>query len=162
MLQQQLQKQQQQLQEQQQQQQQLQEQQQQQQQQQLQEQQQQQQQLQQQQQQQQNQQPQVKLPSQSLMNNKNDDNTNEEILSNMPTSQFICHLCLRSPAASYVLNCGHLPFCNECCDFFIREKKKCPICKTFVKLKQRAYLDVMKTKNTNKDDTTQIDAIELD
>ena len=160
-LQQQLQKQQQQLQEQQQQQQQLQEQQQQQQQQ-LQEQQQQQQQLQQQQQQQQNQQPQVKLPSQSLMNNKNDDNTNEEILSNMPTSQFICHLCLRSPAASYVLNCGHLPFCNECCDFFIREKKKCPICKTFVKLKQRAYLDVMKTKNTNKDDTTQIDAIELD
>ena len=117
---------------------------------------------QQQQQQQQNQQPQVKLPSQSLMNNKNDDNTNEEILSNMPMSPFICHLCLRSPAASYVLNCGHLPFCNECCDFFIRERKKCPICKTFVKSKQRAYLDVMKTKNTNKDDTTQIDAIELD
>ena len=105
-------------------------------------------------------QPQVRLPSQ-YMNQRSNNNANEEIESTMPTSQFICHMCLRSPAASYILNCGHLPFCSECSDLFIRERKKCPICKTFVTSRQRAYVEVMKTKETKKDDS-QVDAIDLD
>ena len=96
------------------------------------------------------QQPQVRLPSQYL-NQRSNDTANEEIESTTPTSQFICHMCLRSPAASYILNCGHLPFCSECSLLFIHERKKCPICKTCVTSRQRAYVEVMKTKETKKD-----------
>ena len=83
-------------------------------------------------------------------------NTNEEIESTMPTSQFICHMCLRPPTASYLLNCGHLPFCNDCSLLFIKERKKCPICKTCVTSRHRAYVEVMKTKETKKDDSNVI------
>ena len=117
-------------------------------------------------QQQQQPQPQVRLPSQNPNKRKriSSNNSNEEILeeieSTTPTTQFMCHMCLRSPTASYILNCGHLPFCNECSTLFIRERKKCPICKTFVTSKQRAYIELMKTKDTKNDDS-QV-AIDLD
>ena len=76
-------------------------------------------------------------------------------------SQFICHMCLRSPTASYVLNCGHLPFCEECSNLFIREKRKCPLCKSKVISKQRVYLDLMKTK-ANADEKDDANVISLD
>ena len=116
--------------------------------------------------QQQQPQPQVRLASQNPNKRKriSSNNSNEEILeeieSTTPTTQFMCHMCLRSPTASYILNCGHLPFCNECSTLFIRERKKCPICKTFVTSKQRAYIELMKTKDTKNDDS-QV-AIDLD
>ena len=116
--------------------------------------------------QQQQPQPQVRLASQNPNKRKriSSNNSNEEILeeieSTTPTTQFTCHMCLRSPTASYILNCGHLPFCNECSTLFIRERKKCPICKTFVTSKQRAYIELMKTKDTKNDDS-QV-AIDLD
>ena len=83
-------------------------------------------------------------------------NKNEEIESTMSMSHFICHNCLRSPTASYLLNCGHLPFCDNCSISFIRERKKCPICKTFVTTRHRAFVEVMKTKETKKDDSNVI------
>ena len=70
--------------------------------------------------------------------------------------QFICHMCLRSPTASYVLNCGHLPFCEDCSILFIRKGKKCPICKSLVTSRHRTYIDLMKTKATEKDDSNVI------
>ena len=76
-------------------------------------------------------------------------------------SQFICHMCLRSPTASYVLNCGHLPFCEECSNLFIRETRKCPLCKSKVISKQRVYLDLMKTK-ANADEKDDANVISLD
>ena len=76
-------------------------------------------------------------------------------------SQFICHMCLRSPTASYVLNCGHLPFCEKCSNLFIRETRKCPLCKSKVISKQRVYLDLMKTK-ANADEKDDANVISLD
>ena len=86
---------------------------------------------------------------------KSDDKI-EGIKSTMPMSHFICHNCLRSPTASYLLNCGHLPFCNECSASFIRERKMCPICKTCVTTRHRAFVEVMKTKENKKDDSNVI------
>ena len=44
-----------------------------------------------------------------------------------------CHMCSRRPTASFILlNCGHLPFCNQCSLFIIRENKNCPICNSSV------------------------------
>ena len=72
-------------------------------------------------------------------------------------------MCLRSPTASYLLNCGHLPFCNDCSLIFIRENKKCPICKTCVTSRCRAYIEVMKTKETKKkDEFNESNVISLD
>ena len=86
----------------------------------------------------------------------NDGGANEEIESTTPMSQFICHMCLRPPTASYLLNCGHLPFCNECSLLFINERKKCPICKTSVTSRHRAFVEVMKTIDTKKDDSNEV------
>ena len=72
------------------------------------------------------------------------------IESTVPTSQFICQMCSRSLAVSYILNCGHLPFCDECSSLFIYDRKKCPICNTCVISRQRAYLELMKTRDQEK------------
>ena len=86
----------------------------------------------------------------------NDGGANEEIESTTPLSQFVCHMCWRPPTASYLLNCGHLPFCNECSASFIRERKVCPICNTCVTTRHRAFVEVMKTKENKKDDSNVI------
>ena len=77
-------------------------------------------------------------------------------------SQFICHMCLRSPTASYVLNCGHLPFCEECSILFIREGKKCPLCKCRVMSRHRVYLDLMKTKAAEEKDDSNVISLDDD
>ena len=85
-----------------------------------------------------------------------DGGANEEIESTTPMSQFVCHMCWRPPTASYLLNCGHLPFCNDCSLLFINERKKCPICKTYVTSRHRAFVEVMKTIDTKKDDSNEV------
>ena len=85
-----------------------------------------------------------------------DGGANEKIESTTPMSQFVCHMCWRPPTASYLLNCGHLPFCNDCSLLFINERKKCPICKTSVTSRHRAFVEVMKTIDTKKDDSNEV------
>ena len=86
----------------------------------------------------------------------NDGGANEEIESTTPLSPFVCHMCWRPPTASYLLNCGHLQFCNDCSLLFINERKKCPICKTSVTSRHRAFVEVMKTIDTKKDDSNEV------
>ena len=65
-------------------------------------------------------------------------------------NKFTCQLCLKSPGAFYMLDCGHLPFCENCSKTILeREKSKCPECHKIVNKMYRAYLE--KTKFTKLD-----------
>ena len=74
-------------------------------------------------------------------------------------SGFTCQYCLRIPdGPSYALNCGHLPFCNQCSQSIVENdslsKRICPICKQTVDKRQRVFTELMKINKTN---TKEID-----
>ena len=55
-----------------------------------------------------------------------------------------------------MLDCGHLAFCENCCNTIIRNKveskRKCPICNKKVKTSIQAFLDSMRTDAKIKDE----------
>ena len=51
-----------------------------------------------------------------------------------------CTICFEPPEPMFMfLNCGHLPFCDQCSAKIMKERKICPICREFVSKRQRAY-----------------------
>ena len=53
----------------------------------------------------------------------------------------VCHICMEESEHSYVLlECGHLPFCNECSSKIIESNPKiCPVCRSKVIRRLRTY-----------------------
>ena len=51
-----------------------------------------------------------------------------------------CMICFEPPEPMFMfLNCGHLPFCDQCSAKIMKERKICPICREYVSKRQRAY-----------------------
>ena len=81
-----------------------------------------------------------------------------------PKCGFSCQYCLRVPnGLSFSLNCGHLPFCNQCSQSILYNKvfskRVCPICKKEVISRQQVFVDLMKCgigKNANENDTNVV------
>ena len=81
-----------------------------------------------------------------------------------PKCGFSCQFCLRVPnGLSFSLNCGHLPFCNQCSQSILYNKvfskRVCPICKKEVISRQQVFVDLMKCgigKNANENDTNVV------
>ena len=68
----------------------------------------------------------------------------------------ICHMCLQSLEDAYMLNCGHLGFCDMCSNNVIKKKSpkvpKCPLCGKKVKSRQKVFLNIKyKKRKSNKD-----------
>ena len=58
------------------------------------------------------------------------------------TFEFRCQLCRRSPLkTSYILNCGHLAFCNDCSLRLIQKGGKCPICNILIQKRLQAFVN---------------------
>ena len=67
---------------------------------------------------------------------------------------FGCQYCLRVPnGPSFSLNCGHLPFCDQCSQSILYNvvfsKRVCPICKIQAYKRQQVFVDLMKCGNGN-------------
>ena len=68
----------------------------------------------------------------------------------------ICHMCLQSLEDAYMLNCGHLGFCDVCSNDVIKKKPpkvpKCPLCGKKVKSRQKVFLNIKyKRRKSSKD-----------
>ena len=71
-------------------------------------------------------------------------------------STAICHMCLKCLEKSYMLDCGHLGFCDICSKDVLSKKlpkvPKCPICGKIVKSRLQVYLNLKyKRKRINKE-----------
>ena len=56
--------------------------------------------------------------------------------------KFICKKCCTDLESGYMLDCGHLPFCNSCSmSITIEESPKCPICKKSVAYRLPALIE---------------------
>ena len=81
-----------------------------------------------------------------------------------PKCGFSCQYCLQVPnGLSYSLNCGHLPFCNQCSQSILHNeilsKRICPICTEKVISRQKVFVNLMKCgngKNANENDTNVV------
>ena len=81
-----------------------------------------------------------------------------------PNCGFSCQYCLQVPnGLSYSLNCGHLPFCNQCSQSILHNeilsKRICPICTEKVISRQKVFVNLMKCgngKNANENDTNVV------
>jgi len=72
------------------------------------------------------------------LKNSSDNSTMEE---NLPiTNIFSCKICYESHGPQFILDCGHLPFCDNCSESIFSEcEPKCPICRKKITQKIRAY-----------------------
>jgi rubrerythrin len=53
---------------------------------------------------------------------------------------FSCKICYESHGPQFILDCGHLPFCDNCSEnIFSETEPKCPICRKKITQKMRAY-----------------------
>ena len=53
---------------------------------------------------------------------------------------FSCKICYESHGPQFILDCGHLPFCDNCSENIFSEiEPKCPICRKKITQKMRAY-----------------------
>ena len=69
-------------------------------------------------------------------------------------TKFTCHFCLETIQVSYMLNCGHLPFCEKCSKTILEKKvSKCPVCKKSVKERYKAFLESVKFSTSNTEET---------
>ena len=51
-----------------------------------------------------------------------------------------CKICFESSGLSYMLDCGHLPFCKRCSHRLLMDKfPRCPICRRYIKGRKRAF-----------------------
>ena len=71
-------------------------------------------------------------------------------------STAICHICLKCLEKSYMLDCGHIGFCDICSKDVLSKKlpkvPKCPICGKIVKSRLQVYLNIKyKRKRINKE-----------
>ena len=66
------------------------------------------------------------------------------------SDNFNCHFCLKPPKeASFMFDCGHLPFCETCSEVILAKKfPKCPVCNKLIGNRYRAYLEVMRSANS--------------
>jgi len=60
---------------------------------------------------------------------------------NLPAIDILgCKICYESHGAQFILDCGHLPFCDNCSEsIFSESEPKCPICRKKITQKMRAY-----------------------
>jgi len=72
------------------------------------------------------------------LKNSSDNSKKEE---NLPiTNIFSCKICYESHGPQFILDCGHLPFCDNCSESIFSEcEPKCPICRKKITQKIRAY-----------------------
>ena len=51
-----------------------------------------------------------------------------------------CKICFENTESSWILDCGHLPFCETCSQKIFAEKvPKSPICRSRIKIRRRAF-----------------------
>ena len=50
-----------------------------------------------------------------------------------------CKICFDDIECIWILNCGHLPFCDNCSQQLLTTDPKCPICRVKVTTRKRAY-----------------------
>lgn len=82
----------------------------------------------------------------AYMHRKNSSNSsasseNSKTENNLPAIDILgCKICYESHGAQFILDCGHLPFCDNCCEsIFSQSEPKCPICRKKITQKMRAY-----------------------
>ena len=76
----------------------------------------------------------------------------EDQIRNHTRQKYSCQLCLKSPEAFFMFDCGHLPFCEICSDFILAENNpKCSICNKIVSNKSRAYIEMLKFSEVKSD-----------
>jgi len=81
----------------------------------------------------------------AYMNRNNSSNSSSASSENSkseksPTDIFSCKICYESHGPQFILDCGHLPFCDNCCEnIFSQSEPKCPICRKKITQKMRAY-----------------------
>ena len=52
-----------------------------------------------------------------------------------------CKICYNYTDSNWILDCGHAPFCDSCVvRLFESDEPKCPICRSKIKSRRRAYL----------------------
>ena len=65
------------------------------------------------------------------------------------SDNFNCHFCLKPPEASFMFDCGHLPFCEPCSSNILKQKvSKCSVCNNIVTNRQRVFLESLKVTNS--------------
>jgi len=81
----------------------------------------------------------AKLKAYMHRNNSSSENSKTE--NNLPAIDILgCKICYESHGAQFILDCGHLPFCDNCCEsIFSESEPKCPICRKKITQKMRAY-----------------------
>ena len=73
------------------------------------------------------------------------------------SDNFICHFCLNPPEASFMFDCGHLPFCETCSKVILAKKiPKCPVCNKLIGNRYRAYLEVMRSANSKSETSEEM------
>ena len=66
---------------------------------------------------------------------------NENTSSECTTNPSECKICYNLTDSNWILDCGHVPFCDICVvRLFDSEEPKCPICRSKIKSRRRAYL----------------------
>jgi len=83
----------------------------------------------------------------AYMNRNNSSNSssasseNSKMENNSPVIHILgCKICYESHGPQFILDCGHLPFCDNCCEsIFSQSEPKCPICRKKITQKMRAY-----------------------
>ena len=73
----------------------------------------------------------------------------------------ICQYCLRVPdGPSYTLNCGHLPFCDQCSKSIIVDvshaKRICPMCKAIVHMRIQVFTEAMQYRSSGKENEANV------
>ena len=78
-------------------------------------------------------------------NNEHQNNIKKEVENhgtNTEKNHFACKMCSVFLESGYMLDCGHLPFCNDCSMSIKNEDNaKCPICKKTVAYRLRALIE---------------------
>ena len=73
----------------------------------------------------------------------------------------ICQYCLRVPdGSSFTLNCGHLPFCDQCSKSIIEDvshaKRICPMCKAVVHMRIKVFTEAMQYRSSGKENEANV------
>ena len=84
--------------------------------------------------------PTIDIKSAELMFNKMEENK----------TKFACQNCKKTIQVSYMLNCGHLPFCEHCSKAILERKvSKCSVCNKNVKERNKVFLETVTFSTSN-------------
>ena len=80
---------------------------------------------------------------------------------NNKSRKAICQYCLRVPdGSSFTLNCGHLPFCDQCSKSIIEDishaKRICPMCKAVVYMRIQVFTEAMQYRSSGKENEATV------